>query len=97
MPPRVNTKGQELEASRRAVCKIIKAINIKIVRTLFVSVCILTSVEVSAQTVSGKLTDENSYLLPYDNVVLLSLPDSEFVSGTTSDDKVNFVPKDLSY
>ena len=47
--------------------------------------CYLTlSFGLSAQTVSGKLIDENSQPLPYANVVLLSLPDSAFVSGTIS-------------
>ena len=68
----------------------------KKIRTLFISVCVFISVGVSAQTVSGKLIDENSQPLPYANVVLLSLPDSAFVSGATSDDKGNFVLKDLS-
>ena len=36
------------------------------------------------QTVSGKQIDEDSQPLPYANVVLLSLPDSAFVSGTVS-------------
>ena len=36
------------------------------------------------QTVSGKLIDEDCQPLPYANVVLLSLPDSAFVSGTVS-------------
>ena len=39
---------------------------------------------VSAQTVSGKLVDETGQPLPFANVVLLSLPDSAFVSGTIS-------------
>ena len=65
-------------------------------RILFISVCVFISVGLSAQTVSGKLIDENSQPLPYANVVLLSLPDSAFVSGATSDDKGNFVLKDLS-
>lgn len=38
----------------------------------------------SAQTINGKLVDENNAPLPYANVVLLSLPDSAFVTGTTS-------------
>lgn len=38
----------------------------------------------SAQTVSGKLVDETGQPLPFANVVLLSLPDSAFVSGTIS-------------
>ena len=41
---------------------------------------IILPVSLSAQTVSGKLIDENSQPLPYANVVLLSLPDSAFVS-----------------
>ena len=40
---------------------------------------IILPVSLSAQTVSGKLIDENSQPLPYANVVLLSLPDSAFV------------------
>ena len=43
-----------------------------------------------AQTVSGKLIDENSQPLPYANVVLLSLPDSAFVSGTISGEDGTF-------
>ena len=63
---------------------------------LFVLTVIILPVSLSAQTVSGKLIDENSQPLPYANVVLLSLPDSAFVSGATSDDKGNFILKDLS-
>ena len=63
---------------------------------LFALTGIILPVCLSAQTVSGKLIDENSQPLPYANVVLLSLPDSAFVSGATSDDKGNFVLKDLS-
>ena len=44
----------------------------------------------SAQTVSGKLIDENSQPLPYANVVLLSLPDSTFVTGTISGEDGSF-------
>lgn len=44
----------------------------------------------SAQHVSGKLIDENSQPLPYANVVLLSLPDSAFVSGTVSGEDGTF-------
>ena len=51
---------------------------------LFVLTGIILPVSLSAQTVSGKLIDENSQPLPYANVVLLSLPDSAFVSGTIS-------------
>ena len=47
--------------------------------------CSLTSIgEIAAQTVSGKLIDENKQPLPYANVVLLALPDSTFVTGTVT-------------
>ena len=47
--------------------------------------CSLTSAgEIAAQTVSGKLIDENKQPLPYANVVLLTLPDSTFVTGTVT-------------
>ena len=51
---------------------------------------IILPVSLSAQTVSGKLIDENSQPLPYANVVLLSLPDSAFVSGTISGEDGSF-------
>lgn len=44
----------------------------------------------AAQTVSGKLVDENNRPLPYANVVALSLPDSAFVSGTVSGEDGTF-------
>ena len=57
---------------------------------LFVLTGIILPVCLSAQTVSGKLIDENSQPLPYANVVLLSLPDSVFVSGTISGEDGSF-------
>lgn len=51
---------------------------------LFTVVGFILPENLSAQSVSGKLVDENSNPLPYANVVLLSLPDSAFVSGTIS-------------
>ena len=51
---------------------------------------IMLPVGLSAQTVSGKLIDENSQPLPYANVVLLSLPDSTFVTGTISGEDGSF-------
>lgn len=57
---------------------------------LFVLTCIILPVSLSAQTVSGKLIDENSQPLPYANVVLLSLPDSAFVNGTISGEDGTF-------
>ena len=57
---------------------------------LFVLTGIILPVSLSAQTVSGKLIDENSQPLPYANVVLLSLPDSTFVTGTISGEDGSF-------
>ena len=43
-------------------------------------------VGLSAQAVGGKLVDENGRPLAYANVVVLSLPDSAFVTGTVSNE-----------
>lgn len=51
---------------------------------------ILLPASLSAQTISGKLIDENNRPLPYANVVLLSLPDSAFVGGTISEEDGSF-------
>lgn len=37
-----------------------------------------------AQTINGKLVDEQNQPMPYANVVLLSLPDSAYVTGVVS-------------
>ena len=46
---------------------------------------------VRAQSLTGKLIDENHQPLPYANIVLLSLPDSAFVAGVVSGDDGTFV------
>jgi len=56
----------------------------------FLLIGIILPVGLSAQTVTGKLIDENSKPLSYANVVLLSLPDSVFVSGTISGEDGSF-------
>ena len=53
-------------------------------KTLLLLCSLASSFGLSAQTISGKLVDEQNQPLPYANVVLLSLPDSAFVSGTIS-------------
>lgn len=58
---------------------------------LFTVVGFILPENLSAQSVSGKLVDENSQPLPYANVVLLSLPDSAFVSGTVSGEDGTFI------
>ena len=57
---------------------------------LFTVVGFILPENLSAQSVSGKLIDENSQPLPYANVVLLSLPDSTFVSGIVSGEDGTF-------
>lgn len=52
---------------------------------------LFTSVATYGQsTYIGKITDEKNVPLPYANVVALSLPDSAFVAGTTTDLQGNF-------
>lgn len=46
--------------------------------------------QASGQTVSGVLMDEAEQPVAYANIVLLTLPDSTFVTGTISDDKGAF-------
>ena len=58
---------------------------------LFTVVGFILPENLSAQSVRGKLIDENSHPLPYANVVLLSLPDSAFVSGTVSGEDGTFI------
>ena len=58
---------------------------------LLMGLCLLCGLcSVSAQTFTGKIVDEKSQPLPYANVVLLSLPDSVFVTGTVSDESGAF-------
>mgnify|MGYP001783981309 FL=1 len=57
---------------------------------LFALIGIILPVSLSAQTISGKLIDEKEKPLPFANVVLLSLPDSAFVSGTISGENGSF-------
>ena len=57
---------------------------------LLASLMVFLPVILSAQTVSGKLIDEKNQPLSYANVVLLSLPDSAFVSGTISGEDGSF-------
>lgn len=45
---------------------------------------------IMSQTLCGKLIDEQENPLPYANIVLLSLPDSAFVTGTVSSEDGTF-------
>lgn len=62
-------------------------------RITFLCICLLATFALQAQTFTGKVVDEKSQPLPYANVVLLSLPDSAFVTGTVSDESGAFTLK----
>ena len=53
-------------------------------RIAFLCACLLATLAMQAQTLTGKLIDEKNHPLPYANIVLLSLPDSAFVTGCVS-------------
>ena len=55
-------------------------------RIAFLCLALLATFAVRAQSLTGKLIDENHQPLPYANIVLLSLPDSAFVAGVVSGD-----------
>ena len=59
-------------------------------RITFLCICLLATFALQAQTFTGKVVDEKSQPLPYANVVLLSLPESAFVTGTVSDESGSF-------
>ena len=51
---------------------------------------LVACISTQAQTISGKLVNEENQPLAYANVILLSLPDSTFVSGAITDEKGDF-------
>lgn len=54
-------------------------------------ICLLgTGMMTFAQNRKGQLVDNEGHPIPYVNIVLLSMPDSVFVSGTMSDEKGMF-------
>lgn len=60
-------------------------------RIVTMMLCLIgMAASIQAQTLSGKLVDEKNEPLVYANVVLLSIPDSTFVSGTISDETGGF-------
>ena len=59
-------------------------------RIAFLCLSLLATFAVRAQSLTGKLIDENHQPLPYANIVLLSLPDSAFVAGVVSGDDGTF-------
>ncbi len=59
-------------------------------RIAFLCLALLATFALRAQSLTGKLIDENRQPLPYANIVLLSLPDSAFVAGVVSGDDGTF-------
>ena len=59
-------------------------------RIAFLCLALLATFALRAQSLTGKLIDENNQPLPYANIVLLSLPDSAFVAGVVSGDDGTF-------
>ena len=62
-------------------------------RIAFLCLALLATFALRAQSLTGKLIDENNQPLPYANIVLLSLPDSAFVAGVVSGDDGTFTLK----
>lgn len=62
--------------------------NVKI--SALVAVLVLFAIQLKAQTITGKIIDEKRQPVEFATVCLLSLPDSAFVSGITSDENGNF-------
>lgn len=50
----------------------------------------LIAIPTYSQNIMGKIVNENNQSVPYVNIVLLSLPDSTFISGTISNEKGYF-------
>lgn len=63
---------------------------ITLCRAACLAVLLCASLPAAAQTLSGRLTDEQNQPLPYANVALLSLPDSTFVAGAITDEQGHF-------
>ena len=59
--------------------------NINLLITLF-----MLTAAVQAQNYRGKVADDKAEPVAFANIVLFSLPDSTFITGTTSDDNGNF-------
>ena len=59
-------------------------------RIAFLCLALVATFAVRAQSLTGKLIDENHQPLPYANIVMLSLPDSAFVAGVVSGDDGTF-------
>ena len=69
--------------------KMMKKMNLRL--TVLMAVMIMTMTAMAKkQDIGGRVIDESGEPLPYVNVVLLSMPDSAFVQGATTDEQGMF-------
>ena len=65
-------------------------------KLLLILLLFCTGLRASAQSVSGKVLDENKKPIPYANVIILSAKDSTFIVGTTTADDGSFNFKEVT-
>ena len=65
-------------------------------KLLLILLLFCTGLQANAQSVSGKVLDENKKPIPYANVIILSAKDSTFIVGTTTADDGSFNFKEVT-
>ena len=65
-------------------------------KLLLILLLFCTGLRASAQSISGKVLDENKKPIPYANVIILSAKDSTFIAGTTTADDGSFNFKEVT-
>ena len=65
-------------------------------KLLLILLLFCTGLRASAQSVSGKVLDENKKPIPYVNVIILSAKDSTFIAGTTTANDGSFNFKEVT-
>ena len=65
-------------------------------KLLLILLLFCTGLRANAQSVSGKVFDENKKPIPYANVIILSAKDSTFIAGTTTADDGSFNFKEVT-
>ena len=65
-------------------------------KLLLILLLFCTGFRANAQSVSGKVLDENKKPIPYANVIILSAKDSTFIVGTTTADDGSFNFKEVT-
>lgn len=83
MPSRLN---YDIFANKRLLITKILYMN----KIILVTLMLLTISQTFSQNVTGRIIDENGKAIEYANVILLSLPDSIFLSGTISNQDGTF-------